>query len=227
VTDIGGYAFYESGLTSVTLGSGLTSIGGSAFSGCIDLSSISFRGPVAPPHVGQYWINDTSAEVRGHAYAASHFPSPGEVWNGLPMGDHIEELSAPSEPYGLTAVPGDADVTLTWNDTMADGGSPTIGYHIYWSTEIDGDVAVITTNSTNYTHQGLVDGSTYYYQVSAYNANGESNRSTMVNVTLPATSAPTTPPSFLDTGEGQAAVAGLAILSVGVGAFALWRRRRQ
>jgi hypothetical protein len=227
VTEIGGYALFESGLTSVTLGSGLTSIGDSAFARCIDLSSISFRGPVAPSHVGQYWIDNTSAEVRGHAFAASDFPSPGEVWHGLTMGDNIEELSAPSEPSDLTAVPGDAEVTLTWNDTMADGGSPTIGYHIYWSTGIDGDVAVMTTNSTSYTHRGLVDGNTYYYQVSAFNANGESDRSNIVNVTLPIVSAPTAPPSLLDTAEGQATIAGLAILGAGVGAFALWRWKRR
>jgi hypothetical protein len=226
VTDIGGYALYESGLTSVTLGSGLKSIGDLAFSGCIDLTSISFLGSVAPTHVGQKWINNTSAEIRGHAFAASDFPSPGEVWHGLTMGDNIEGLSPPSEPSGLTAVPGDADVTLTWNDTMADGGSPTIGYHIYWSTEIDGDVAVITTNSTNYTHQGLDEGSTYHYQVSAFNSNGESDRSSIVNVTLSTTSAPSTPAPFLYTIEGQVALAGLVILSAGVGTLSLWRWRR-
>ncbi len=226
VTEIGGYTFYESGLTSVTLGSGLTSMGDSVFAGSINLTSISFKGSVAPPHVGQYWINNTSAEVRGHAYAASNFPSPGEAWHGLTMGDNIEELPAPGEPDDLTAVPGVAEVILTWNDTMADGGSPTIGYHLYWSTVPDGDLAVITINGTNYTHQGLVDGSTYYYQVSAFNSNGESNRSTIVNVTLPAKIATTTPPSFLDTSEGQVTLAGLAMLGAGIGTLLLWRRRR-
>jgi cellulose 1,4-beta-cellobiosidase len=137
------------------------------------------------------------------------------MWHGLTMGDNIEELSTPSEPYGLIAVPGDAEVTLTWKDTMADGGSPTIGHHIYWSTEPGENLIVVTTSSTNYTHQGLFDGSTYYCQVRAFNANGGSDRSTIVNVTLPTASAPSTLPSFLDTIEGQVTIAGLAIFGAG------------
>lgn len=113
VTTIGDYAFYScTTLSSLTIAYGITAIGNSAFSCCTSLSSvtmprsvttigseafsycssltsITFLGLVAPTTVGDEWISDTPAEIQGHAYAASNFPLPGEVWNGLMMGAAI------------------------------------------------------------------------------------------------------------------------------------------
>jgi hypothetical protein len=92
VTSIGGHAFAScTALTSVTFTSpgSLTSIGGSAFYACTSLTSIAFLGLVAPTTVGADWILGTDAGIRGHAYAASNFPAPGGVWNGLTMGEVI------------------------------------------------------------------------------------------------------------------------------------------
>jgi hypothetical protein len=51
VTSIGDYAFYSASgnngrLASVTIGNGVTSIGGSAFEGCARLASVRFRGTI-------------------------------------------------------------------------------------------------------------------------------------------------------------------------------------
>jgi len=75
----------------VTIGSGVDSIGGEAFGLCTSLGSISFMGSVAPASVGPGWIDYTLETIEGHAYATSNFPVPGEVWNGLVMGDVIPE----------------------------------------------------------------------------------------------------------------------------------------
>ncbi|MBE3136418.1 MAG: right-handed parallel beta-helix repeat-containing protein, partial [Thermoplasmata archaeon] len=93
VTSIGWSAFYEcTALTSVTIGSGVASIWDSAFRSCTSLTSITFLGLFAPMTVGANWIQDTPAEIRGHAYAASNFPAPGDDFNGLTMGTVIVEI---------------------------------------------------------------------------------------------------------------------------------------
>lgn len=90
VTTIGASAFSHCiGLTNVTLGSGIEIIGQRAFADCPSLVSISFLGLEAPDTVGEDWILNTDATIRGHAYAASEFPEPGNVWNGLMMGEVI------------------------------------------------------------------------------------------------------------------------------------------
>ena len=43
ITDIGAYAFYGSGLVSITIPSGVTTIGTQAFYGCFALTSINFN----------------------------------------------------------------------------------------------------------------------------------------------------------------------------------------
>jgi hypothetical protein len=87
---IGDQAFWGcTSLTSVTIPGNVTSIGDSAFYGCSSLISISFLGLVAPTVVGPSWIDNTGAGMSGHANAASNFPAPGGVWNGLSMGEVI------------------------------------------------------------------------------------------------------------------------------------------
>ncbi|MCX6650321.1 MAG: leucine-rich repeat domain-containing protein [Methanomassiliicoccales archaeon] len=114
VATIGWGAFYGcSNLTSVTMGKGITTIGLSAFLGCTGLSSIvipasvttigdfaffgcysltniTFLGLVSPLYVGQAWITDTPATLRGHADPDSNFPVPGATFYGLTMGYNIE-----------------------------------------------------------------------------------------------------------------------------------------
>lgn len=83
---IGNYAFeYRTSLTTVTIGSNVTTIGNFAFRDCTSLTSIAFLGLVAPT-VGPGWIDYAPAGLRGHAYAASNFPAPGGNFKGLRMG---------------------------------------------------------------------------------------------------------------------------------------------
>ena len=106
VTSIGDGAFYYcNNLTTVTIGSGVTSIGMTAFGECASLTSITFSGLVAPTFVDTDWISGTPAGIRGHAYAASNFPAPGGVWEGLTMGEVIPE------DYNYTISNGNATIT--------------------------------------------------------------------------------------------------------------------
>ena len=129
VTIIGSSAFDAcSSLTSVTIGSGVTTMGAFAFPWCTSLTSITFLGLVAPTSVGNGLIEHSNPGVRGHAYAASNFPAPGGVWNGLTMGAVIPA----TEDYTYTVSDGKATITgytgaggaITIPSTL--GGYPTM-----------------------------------------------------------------------------------------------------
>jgi regulation of enolase protein 1 (concanavalin A-like superfamily) len=92
----------------------------------------------------------------------------------------------PDAPTGLSAVPGDAQVALSWN---ASAGATT--YYVRSSLTGGSGYAIIATNaSLNFTHTGLSDGTLYYYVVRAVNASGESADSTEASA-RPTSIAPT------------------------------------
>jgi hypothetical protein len=102
VNYIGDYAFaYDSSLATVTIGSGVT-VMDSPFRECSSLTSISFLGLVAPEiRNDNMWIYGTPNTIRGHAYAASNFPAPGEEFHGLTMGTVLTVSSENEPPVAL------------------------------------------------------------------------------------------------------------------------------
>jgi hypothetical protein len=182
---VNGTAFYNCvGLTSVTVGTGVTTIGWGAFKLCANLTSISFLGMVAPTSVDATWNENISSAALGHAYAASNFPAPGGRWNGLLMGAAIP--TTPGAPTSLQAEYSNAKIELEWRAPAADGGSPVTGYKVYRATTQGGSYAVVaTTAALNYTDAVVSTGQTYWYKVSATNANGEGAQSAAVSASVP------------------------------------------
>jgi len=129
------------------------------------------------------------------------------------------QVPAPGTPLGLSASAGDQQVSLTW--TVTSGAT---SYNIYRSTTKGGEGATpFQTNitSTFLTDSGLVDGTTYYYEVSAVNAGGESPLSSEVAAT-PQVPAPGAPASFSAVaGDGQVALSWSA--STGAASYNIYR----
>ncbi len=97
---------------------------------------------------------------------------------------------APSAPTGLTATAGDGHVQLSW--TAASGAT---SYKVLRGTTAGGESAtpIATPSGTSFDDTGATNGTTYYYEVVAGNAGGDSTPSNEAHATPqpPAPSAPT------------------------------------
>ena len=106
-------------------------------------------------------------------------------------------LTVPGAPTGLTATPGDSQVTLSWAAPTS-GGAAINGYLIFEGTSPGGEnrnpVNGSLVNATSYTVTGLTNGTTYYFRVIAVNAAGQGPLSAEMPVTL-LRIMPTSPPS--------------------------------
>jgi cellulose 1,4-beta-cellobiosidase len=88
-------------------------------------------------------------------------------------------LAPPSAPAALAATPGDKQVALNWS-----ASSGATSYIVKRATVSGGPYATIASpSSTTYTNTGLINGTTYYYVVSAVNSAGESGNSPQVSAT--------------------------------------------
>ena len=85
---------------------------------------------------------------------------------------------APAAPAGLTATAGDGSVALNWS-----ASATATNYFVKRSTTSGSGYVTIATGvtATSFTDTGLVNGTTYYYVVSALNVGGESTNSTEVS----------------------------------------------
>ncbi len=109
--------------------------------------------------------------------------------NAIGEGPKSDEVNAtpattPTEPMNLIAIPGDGQVTLTWNVPTSNGGFRIINYSIFrGETSVNKNLLITIGNTTIYYDMGLVNGQTYFYQVSALNIIGEGPKSEEANAT--------------------------------------------
>ena len=111
-------------------------------------------------------------------------------YNAAPqMQQTINVVSLPGAPTGLTATPGNSQVSLSWN-AAAGNGSAVTSYNIYEGTSSGGETPLQNTGSsgTTFTVTGLTNGTKYYFEVTAVNGVGEgpvSNEASATPATLP------------------------------------------
>ena len=127
--------------------------------------------------------------------------------NALGNGARTPELSAmplskPTQPLGLSAVAGLGSVSLSWSPPARTGGSPILHYILYRGTAAGGESFLVMLDTVlAHVDSGLVNGTTYYYQVSASNAQGEGARSVEASATPQASfDKPSAPRDLVATG---------------------------
>jgi len=89
----------------------------------------------------------------------------------------------PGVPTAFVVTPDDGSVTLSWSEPADNGGLNITGYRIYRGIMVDGLGIVEDVTVMFYSDNGLQNGQTYYYAVSALNAEGEGEKTEI----LPAT----------------------------------------
>jgi autotransporter-associated beta strand protein len=109
-------------------------------------------------------------------------------------------VSPPSAPASLSAVPGNAQVTLSWPAV-----SSAAAYHLYSGISSGNETTLVAGNyaGTSYTNTGLANGTTYYFVVTATNSAGVSPRSPEASAT-PSTNIDNTPRNLIWKGDGSA-----------------------
>jgi fibronectin type 3 domain-containing protein/phenylpyruvate tautomerase PptA (4-oxalocrotonate tautomerase family) len=122
--------------------------------------------------------------------------------SGYDMGayEYVSGGSAPAVPTNFSATAGDTQVALQW--TASSGAT---SYRVKYGTT-SGSYPTVISNLTATSHNvtGLVNGTTYYFVVTAVNANGESANSSQAIATPTGTLPPA--PTNLTAVAGEAAV---------------------
>jgi rhamnogalacturonan endolyase len=142
--------------------------------------------PSADLIVGQntFNISAVSGSTDGSAWL-----SAGWVYDAVELDGPSSAPQPPPAPTGLAATAGDAQVSLTWN-----ASSGATSYNVKRATVSGGPYTTIASpTTTSYTDTTAVNGTTYYYVVSAVNGSGESANSTEVSATPSAPAAPAAP----------------------------------
>jgi subtilisin family serine protease len=85
--------------------------------------------------------------------------------------------AAAPDPPPLTVTPGNGTVSLNWT-APADNGAPITSFNVYRGTTPGGEVATplqagLDPSATSFMDNTVVNGTTYYYEVSAVNSAGE------------------------------------------------------
>jgi titin len=97
--------------------------------------------------------------------------------------DRLSTASTPDSPSDVTAVAGNASVTVSWSAPASDGGSPITSYGVVSSP--DGRTARAVGSATSATVSGLTNGTSYTFTVVATNAAGDSAPSAASNAVTP------------------------------------------
>ncbi len=136
---------------------------------------------VRPPH-----IHDGLTGAKSYYYVVTATNAVGE---SVPSAE-VSAVLPPDAPTAVSALPGDGVVAIRW--AAVDGATQ---YKVYWSPNpgISKSSGIpIPGVSSPFLHQGLVNGTRYYYSVSALGSGGEGPLSATVSA-LPMVPAPSAP----------------------------------
>ncbi len=134
----------------------------------VTVTNLSWDGNVPPGGT----LNSVGFTANGTAATPTAF-----VFNGVACGKGGGG-SPPPTPAGLTATPGNGQVTLTWS-----ASSGAVSYNVERSTTTGGPFTTVATpTGTSFTDTNVTNGVTYFYVVNAANLAGPSANSAQVSV---------------------------------------------
>ena len=134
---------------------------------------------LASPTITNY--TDTGlTDATTYYYVVSAVNAIGESANSSEVSATPQAAATvPSAPTGLDATAGDQQVVVSWNSSAG-----ATGYHVKRATASAGPyLQVAAPNGTTATDTGLINGTTYFYVVSAVNPAGESANSSPASAT--------------------------------------------
>lgn len=142
--------------------------------------ALSTKAAIATVTVGVAYTDTAVANGTTYYYQVTATGAAGESAGSTELSATPSATSPPIAPTGVTATAALGQVTLAWSAVPS-----ATSYTVYWKTSpgvttADGSY----TSATNgYVDSGLINGTTYYYRVSASNANGPSPLSAEVSAT--------------------------------------------
>jgi len=141
---------------------------------------------------GTVLVPDQVGDVQARQPVGVCFSSDGTVYTTEDYYHIIRHVTAnftplppppPAAPMNLTATATSGQVVLTWTASSSSGVT---NYNVKRSPSSGGPYTIIgSTPSTTYTDTNVMNGTTYYYVVSALNAGGEGPNSAEVSATPP------------------------------------------
>ena len=145
---------------------------------------------------GQFTLGTVSTDSGGRdvsSYGSFHLQ---QNVSGVSVVFYPLDAAAPSAPIGLSGAGSPGTVTLAWS-----GSSGAVSYKVFRSTNSGGPYEAVSgdVSTTGFIDVSVVNGTTYYYVVTAVNAFGESDQSVEFVATPRA-------PSILDKADNTVAL---------------------
>jgi fibronectin type 3 domain-containing protein len=129
------------------------------------------------------WTDSSATNGTTYFYKVSAVNSVGEgAQSGEKSATPSQPATVPGAPTLNTATGGNGSVAVSWSAPGSNGGAAISGYNVYRGTSAGGETLLATLGSvTTWTDSTAVNGTTYYYKVSAINSVGEGGQSNEMN----------------------------------------------
>ena len=176
-----------------------TSDGGSAITGYSVTSSPSVTAPAGCTNINALTCTYTGL-TNGTAYTFIVTAINGAGTVAADPTAAVTPRTLPDAPTSLTAVAGNARVTLSWSAPVSNGGAAITGYTVTSSPATTAPADCINTANLTCTYSGLINGTAYTFTVIATNIAGSSVASTSSTSVTPVT-VPDAPTNLITTAD--------------------------